>query len=296
MGSEAFYPEESPTRLVRVDPFWIDPYPVTNAQFAEFVSATEYRTFAEMPPDPKDYPGLDPRLVAPGSLVFRMPEGPVLLGDWTNWWEFCVGADWRHPSGPESSIEEIMDHPVVHVNYDDALAYANWKGRALPTEAEWEFAARGGRDDGQEYMWGDSLLPEGPNYANFWQGEFPYQRLQSERWTRTSPVGALLSNDFGLFDMIGNVWEWTSDWYGKPGTIEKRKQGTCCTVRNPRGGSKRKSFDPCLPHMKVPRRVTKGGSHLCAENYCQRYRPAARQGQAIDSPTSHIGFRCILRK
>lgn len=294
MGSETFYPEERPLRRVKVDPFWIDETPVTNAQFAAFVAATGHKTFAEIAPDPKDYPGMDPALAQPGSLVFRKTPHPVPLNDFSQWWEFCLGADWRHPTGPDSSIEGLDDHPVVQVTYADALAYAKWAGKSLPTEAEFEFAARGGHE-GRDYAWGSELVPDGQMLANFWQGNFPYQNTLEDGFERTSPVRHFPANDYGLWDLIGNVWEWTSDWYAQPQAVEKKKPGACCTIPNPRGGRKADSFDPCSPQVKIGRRVLKGGSHLCAENYCQRYRPAARQAQAIDTSTSHIGFRCVVR-
>ncbi|WP_120075437.1 formylglycine-generating enzyme family protein [Aurantiacibacter odishensis] len=295
MGSEDFYPEEQPLRRVRVDSFWMDATPVTNGDFAKFVTATGYRTFAEIPPDPEDYPGMDPQLAQPGSLVFVRPGHPVPLSDWSQWWHFGLGADWTHPLGPESSIDGMEDHPVTHVTYADALAYAEWARKSLPTEAEWEYAARGGHDDGRHYQWGDELAPEGKMLANYWQGAFPNENTYEDGWERTSPVRTFPANDYGLYDTIGNVWEWTRDWFAMPKPIKKINASACCTIDNPRGAAKRESFDPCNPGMKIARRVTKGGSHLCAENYCRRYRPAARQGQAIDTSTSHIGFRCIFR-
>jgi formylglycine-generating enzyme required for sulfatase activity len=295
MGEESFYPEERPLRRVKVDPFWIDPTPVTNRQFAAFVADTNYKTFAETPPNPKDYPGLDPEMAHAGSLVFRKPVGPVGLNDWTQWWQFCVGASWRHPQGADSSLEGLDDHPVVHVTHQDAKAYAEWAGKTLPTEAEWEFAARGGHDDGRAYQWGAELAPEGRMLANYWQGAFPVENTAEDGWETSSPVRSFPANDYGLYDMIGNVWEWTHDWYVQPKAVEKKKGSACCAVSNPRGGAKGDSYDPHAPGMKIARRVTKGGSHLCAENYCRRYRPAARQGQPIDSSTSHIGFRCVVR-
>ncbi|MBX3592842.1 formylglycine-generating enzyme family protein [Sphingomonas sp.] len=294
MGSEKFYPEERPLRRVRVDGFWMDETPVTNRQFAEFVEATGYVTVAEIAPDPRDYPGMDPALAQPGSLVFRRTDRPVTLDDFSQWWSFTLGADWRHPLGPGSDLTGLDDHPVVHVGHPDALAYAEWAGKALPSEAEWEYAARGGHD-GREYAWGDDLAPGGAMMANYWQGMFPFANLMTDGWERTSPVRSYAANDYGLHDLIGNVWEWTCDWYAQPRAADKKKPGACCVIDNPRGGRRAESFDPCMPGMKVARRVIKGGSHLCAENYCQRYRPAARQGQAIDTSTSHIGFRCIVR-
>jgi formylglycine-generating enzyme required for sulfatase activity len=295
MGSNSFYPEESPARRVRVDPFWIDETPVTNREFARFVEATGYVTFAEMAPDPADYPGMDPALAVAGSLVFVPPGGPVSLSDWSRWWQFRPGAQWRHPQGPGSSLAELEDHPVVHVAHADAAAYARWAGKTLPTEAEWEFAARGGQE-GWDYQWGDELAPGGAMLANYWQGAFPGQNTAEDGWAGTSPVRSYPPNDFGLFDMIGNVWEWTADWYAMPKPMEKQRPGACCTIPNPRGAAKRESIDPAFPDLAIARRVTKGGSHLCAENYCRRYRPAARQGQPIDSTTSHIGFRSIVRR
>lgn len=294
MGSEAFYPEERPLRRVKLDDFWIDAAPVTNRHFAEFVAATGHVTFAEIAPDPADYPGMDPALAQPGSLVFRKTDRPVRLDDFSQWWEFCIGANWRCPTGPGSSITGLEDHPVVHVTYSDALAFAKWAGKALPTEAEFEFAARGGHEQ-QEFAWGSELMPEGKLLANFWQGQFPFENSLEDGWERTSPVKHFPPNGYGLFDMIGNVWEWTSDWYAEPRPIAKQKPSSCCTISNPRGARKAESFDPCMPHFKIARRVIKGGSHLCAENYCQRYRPAARHPQAIDTSTSHVGFRCVKR-
>lgn len=294
MGSDRHYPEEAPVRAVRVDPFWIDETPVTNAQFARFVEATGHETTAEIPPDPKDYPGLDPAMARAGSLVFEKPVGPVDLRDVAAWWEFRFGADWRAPLGPGSSIAGLEDHPVVHVTHADAAAYAAWAGKRLPTEAEWEFAARGGLD-GADYAWGDDLAPGGAMLANYWQGRFPLVNLLTDGWERTSPVRSYPANGHGLYDMIGNVWEWTADWYGARQAQDKRRDGPCCTIENPRGGRRDQSYDPANPVAKIGRKVVKGGSHLCADNYCQRYRPAARRPQAVDSSTSHIGFRCIAR-
>ncbi len=294
MGSDRFYPEEAPVRRVTVDSFRIEATPVTNRQFAAFVEATGHTTFAEIPPDPHEYPGMDPALAKPGSLVFRRTKAAVKLDDWSQWWEFCLGANWRHPTGPESTLAGLEDHPVVHVAYSDALAYARWAGKGLPTEAEWEFAARGGHDDGRDYAWGNELAPGGEVLANYWQGLFPFSKTVDE-WERTSSVRRYKPNGYGLYDMIGNVWEWTSDWFGVPRASKTKKYRACCAIENPRGVRKRESFDPRMPAVKMGRRVLKGGSHLCAENYCQRYRPSARQPQAIDTSTSHIGFRCLVR-
>jgi sulfatase modifying factor 1 len=292
MGSERFYPEERPRRRVRVAGFWIDETPVTNREFAAFVAATGYRTFAEVAPDPADYPGLPPELARAGSLVFERPRGPVDLNDFRQWWKFRFGAKWSEPLGADSSIAELLDHPVVHIAYVDAEAYAKWAGKELPTEAEWEYAARGGLQ-GIEFAWGNELAPNGQMLANFWQGEFPWDNRLLDGWERTSPVRVFPPNGFGLFDMIGNVWEWTADWYSTGADVPK---GRCCTPSNPRGCREYESYDPCTPDVKIGRKVLKGGSHLCAPNYCQRYRPAARYPQPIDTSTSHVGFRCIIRE
>lgn len=293
MGSEKFYPEERPQRRVKVDSFWIDETPVTNRQFAEFIAATGHRTFAEIAPDPADYPGMPAAMARPGSLVFRKTARPVDRNDFTQWWEFTFGAEWRHPLGPGSSIEGLEDHPVVHIAYEDAEAYAAWAGKSLPSEAEWEYAARGGLQDA-EYAWGDALAPDGAMLANYWQGQFPFANDLLDGWERTSPVRTFAPNGFGLYDMIGNVWEWTGDWYALP-RISRKADGGCCVPSNPRGGPERESYDPCSPALRIGRKVLKGGSHLCAPNYCQRYRPAARHPQSIDTSTSHIGFRCVIR-
>ena len=294
MGSDRFYPEEAPVRKVRVDSFWIDEAPVTNRGFARFVEATGYRTVAEIAPDPRDYPGMDPDMAKAGSLLFHRTSGPVDLYDYSQWWQFSFGTDWRHPHGPDSDLEGLWDHPVVHVAFADAEAYARWAGKALPTEAEWEFAARGGMD-GADYVWGDELAPGGQMLANYWQGAFPYGNTLEDGYERTSPVRNYPANGYGLFDMIGNVWEWTTDWFAQP-RVERKAKGSCCVPANPRGGTKRESLDPANPAIPIPRKVLKGGSHLCAANYCQRYRPAARHAQAVDSSTSHIGFRCVVRE
>ena len=294
MGSERFYPEEAPTRRVRVEPFWIDETPVTNAQFAAFAAATGHTTVAETAPDPADYPGMPAEMAAPASLVFQRPAGRVALSDLGQWWRFTFGANWRRPLGPGSSIEGLDDHPVVHVAYADALAYADWAGKALPSEAEWEYAARGGLD-GADYAWGAELAPAGRMLANYWQGAFPSVNTLLDGWERTSPVRSYSANGFGLHDMIGNVWEWTADWYGLP-SVPQKAPGACCVAPDPRGGQETHSFDPATPRVRIGRKVLKGGSHLCAPNYCQRYRPAARYPQPVDTSTCHVGFRCIIRR
>lgn len=292
MGSDKHYPEERPVQRVSVDGFWMDRTPVTNESFERFVRETGHVTVAEIPPNPADYPGAIKELLSPGALVFIKPPQRVDLRDIRNWWHFVLGADWRHPQGPQSTLEGRSQHPVVQIAYADAEAYAIWAGKALPTEAEWEFAARGGLD-GAEYAWGNELTIGGKYMANFWQGEFPWQNLEADGFEGTSPVGAFPPNGYGLVDMIGNVWEWTTDWYTPRASSEPPK--SCCAPRNPRGGPEDKSYDPHQPHIRIPRKVIKGGSHLCAPNYCRRYRPAARFPEPIDTSTSHLGFRCIVR-
>lgn len=290
MGSDHRYPEEAPVHRVQVDGFWMDATPVTNAQFQAFVEATGYVTFAELPPRPEDYPGAPKELLRAGSLVFFKPPGPVDLRNILNWWRYVPGANWRQPLGPGSSIEGLEQHPVVHISYTDAEAYARWAGKALPTEAEWEWAARGGLE-GAEYAWGNEFMPEGRPMANTWQGRFPWENLLEDGYERTSPVGAFPPNGYGLYDMIGNVWEWTTDWYRPRHPAEAAKP--CCIPRNPGGGDKEASYHPAEPD--IPRKVLKGGSHLCAPDYCRRYRPAARYPEPIDTTTSHLGFRCLRR-
>jgi formylglycine-generating enzyme required for sulfatase activity len=287
MGSERFYPEEGPVRTVAVSGFWIDEHPVTVAEFRRFVKATGYVTVAERPPNPEEYPEADPDLLHPGSLVFHGADGPVNLRDVSNWWSYVLGAEWRHPEGPASTLHGRDRHPVTHVAAADADAYAVWAGKALPTEAEWEYAARGGLE-GATYTWGDDFAPKGRMMANTWQGEFPWQNLVTDGFEGTSPVKSFPSNGYGLYDMAGNVWEWTSDYYAAAADDE---HPACCSPStapeaSPLAGQ---------PGANIPRRVIKGGSHLCAPNYCLRYRPAARQGEAVDTSTSHIGFRCVVR-
>jgi formylglycine-generating enzyme len=289
MGSDNHYPEEGPAHEVSVDGFWIDATPVTNAQFQRFVATTGHVTVAEQTPNAADYPGAKPELLVPASAVFRRPEHRVDLRNHYNWWTYVPGADWRHPLGPESSLDGRDDHPVVHVAYADAAAYARWAGKKLPTEAEWEIAARGGL--ATEFAWGDELHPDGRFMANTWQGEFPIHNALSDGFETTSPVRHFPPNGFGLYDMIGNVWEWTTDWYS---TRHRAKGHGCCVLVNPRGGERETSYDPQVP-VRIPRKVMKGGSYLCAPNYCRRYRPAARMAQPIDTSTCHLGFRCVIR-
>jgi formylglycine-generating enzyme required for sulfatase activity len=228
-----------------------------------------------------------------GSLVFSPPDHPVDLRNFANWWSFTFGANWRRPSGKGSAIRGLDDHPVVHIAYSDALAYATWAGKELPTEAEWEFAARGGLD-GAEYAWGGEFTPGGRHMANTWQGEFPRQNLNQDGFERTSPVTAFPANGYGVHDMIGNVWEWTTDWYSPRHEADALK--ACCIPENPRGAREDASYDPRMSNIRIPRKVIKGGSHLCAPNYCRRYRPAARHAEPIDTSTNHVGFRCIVRR
>jgi len=293
MGSDRFYPEEQPTHEVAVDGFWIDPHPVTNGEYSRFVAETGYRTIAERPLDAKDFPGAPAENLLPGSMLFQMTRGPVPLDDYTRWWVWAPGTSWRRPRGPSDLADAPGAHPVVHVAYEDALAYATWAGKDLPTEAEWEFAARGGLH-GMDFVWGPDEKPGGPPLANTWQGEFPWQNLQLDGYTFTSPVGTYPPNGYGLFDMAGNVWEWTSDWYvpSRAGVLIR----PCCGIPvNPRISSPDQSYDLRDPRFRIPRRVVKGGSHLCAPSYCLRYRPAARQAQAEDTGMSHLGFRCVRR-
>lgn len=290
MGSDHHYPEESPAHRVTVDGFWIDQFPVTNRQFQRFVKETRYITLAERSPKVEDYPGALPELLVPGSLVFQQPSGPVELHH-SQWWNYVPGANWRHPEGPGSSIKGREDHPVVHIACEDAEAYAAWAGKTLPTEAEWEFAALGGLEEAT-YAWGDELMPGGKMMANFWLGEFPWQNLKSHR-PGTTAVASYPSNGYGLYDMIGNVWEWTANWYQDHHLANKLN--SCCGSVNSGGCSREDSVDPSRPDFEMPRRVLKGGSFLCAANYCRRYRPAARHPEMIDTSTCHIGFRCVVR-
>jgi formylglycine-generating enzyme required for sulfatase activity len=292
MGSDHHYAEEAPSHRVTVDEFWIDRTPVTNRQFKAFVKATGYVTTAQIVPDPENYPGARPEMIYAGSLVFSPLPRVNNLQDWSQWWTLMKGADWRHPYGPKSNINVLDHHPVVHVSYGDALVYAEWAGKALPTEAEWEFAARGGLD-GEEFAWGDELTPGGKHMANTWQGNFPNQNSRDDGYERTSPVTAFPPNGYGVYDMIGNVWEWTADWWSARHEGDANK--ACCIPQNPRGASETASYDPSQPDIKIPRKVLKGGSHLCAPNYCRRYRPAARHAEPIDTSTSHVGFRCVKR-
>ena len=295
MGSDKHYPEEKPVHRVTVDGFWIDKYQVTNKAFRDFVSATKYTTVAERPLNQAEFPSVPEEDLVPGSMVFQKRNESVDLRNYANWWRWIKGASWRHPQGPDSTINGLDDHPVVHVAYEDAEAYAKWAGKELPTEAEWEFAARGGLD-GMDFTWGNEDTQLTKPRANTWQGEFPYQNLLIDKYEGTSPVGSFEPNGYGLFDMAGNVWEWTSDWYVPHLDESATKVKSCCTASmNPKMTSPEYSYDPRQPQFKIPRKVVKGGSHICAPNYCLRYRPAARQPQMIDTGMTHIGFRCIIR-
>lgn len=291
MGSDRHYAEERPAHPMVVPGFAIDDTCVTNAEFAAFVQATGYVTVAERPLDPALYPGAKPQMLQPGSLVFHMTEGPVDTSDYRNWWSWVPGACWHHPEGPGSSIADRADHPVVQVAFEDAAAFAAWAGKALPTETEWEYAARGGLD-GTEFAWGDELAPGGTHLANTWQGPFPWRNFAADGFERTCPVRSFPPNGYGLFEMCGNVWEWTTDWFASR-HLPQSGQPTCCGAG--RGATLEGSYDPAQPTIRIPRKVVKGGSFLCAPNYCRRYRPAARHAQMIDSGMSHIGFRCISR-
>lgn len=282
MGSNDRYPEERPIKRASVGSFWIDRHEVTNAQFAAFVAATGYKTVAERGLSEKDYPNLPPEARAPGSMVFFEPPKNARINttDISEWWRYVPGADWRHPNGPQSSIAGKDNHPVVHVAYADAEAYAKWLNRSLPTEAEWEYAARGGLN-GAEFAWGDEQTPDGQWMANSWQGFFPFEDDASDGYHGTAPVGCFPPNGYGLFDTIGNVWEWATDWYRAGHRFADGQT-------NPTGP------DQMMMTAGGPRRVIKGGSWLCAANYCARYRPAARQPQEVDLGASHIGFRTVL--
>ncbi len=288
MGSDSHYPEERPAHDVAVEGFVLGATAVTNAEFGRFVEATDYVTVAERPLDPAEFPGAPAENLAAGSMVFTMTSGPVDLRHLSQWWTWTLGACWRHPEGLGSGIETRSDHPVVHVAYEDAETYAEWAGRRLPTEAEWEFAARGGLE-GMAFAWGDEPVPGGKYLANFWQGDFPWRNDEADGFTRTAPVGSFPPNGHGLFEMTGNVWEWTTDWYADHHDADPDKP--CCVPTNPRGPSVEASFDPRQPQFAIPRKVIKGGSFLCADSYCQRYRPAARRPQMIDTGMSHLGFR-----
>lgn len=290
MGCAEFYPEEKPVHVASVDTFWMDRHLVTVAEFRRFVAATGYVTVAERAPDPTDYPNAIPDSLVPGALVFTMPQWPVEMDDWRQWWAYLAGADWRHPRGPQSSVLGQEMHPVTQVAYEDAAAYAAWAGKSLPTETEWEFAARGGLE-GAAYAWGDEFMPLNRQMANTWHGEFPWEFAPGPRRNErpgTTPVCMFPANGYGLYDMTGNVWEWTTDYF----SADHSTRASVGAPHNPQIIDLPADEFP----ERFPRRVTKGGSHLCAPNYSLRYRPAARQGQTEDTATCHLGFRCVVRE
>ncbi len=283
-------PDARPVHRVHVDGFWMDATEVTNAEFAGFVAATGHVTIAERTPKPEDYPGAPPEALVAGSVVFVPPARPVLLNNSLAWWRYVPGADWRHPEGPDSSIAGRERHPVVHIAYDDAEAYARWAGKRLPTEAEWEFAARGGLA-GQSYTWGGDLQPGDRWMANIWQGPFPHGGTPDDGFARSAPAAAFPANAYGLHDMAGNVWEWTSDWY-RPDTYERQLAAAkSAMLRNPRGPAQAESFDPQEPGLA--KRVQRGGSFLCTDQYCTRYMTGSRGKGAPDTGSNHLGFRCV---
>ena len=279
MGSQEF-PDALPEHLVSVAGYWLDEHEVTNRQFSEFVEATGYKTVAEQPLDPAEFPTVPAEDLKSGSIVFSPPPGPVPLNNHLQWWSYVPGANWRHPEGPESDISNRMDHPAVHIAWDDAVAYAKWAGKRLPTEAEWEFAARGGLDR-QHFCWGNELRPGDHWQSNIWQGNFPNENTAGDGFRTTAPVGTFAKNGYGLFDMSGNVWEWCADWY-QPNYYQTSP------ANNPPGPDE--SFDPQEPG--IPKRVQRGGSFMCADSYCKRYVPGARGKGEPKSAAGHIGFRC----
>ena len=279
-------PDALPMHVVKVDGFWMDTTPVTNAAFEKFVKATGYLTIAERPPDPKDFPGAPPEMLVPGSAVFTPPHHEVSLDTPLQWWRYGKGASWKQPEGPGSNVVDRQNHPVVHIAWEDAMAYAKWAGKRLPTEAEFEFAARGGLDRNL-YSWGNELKPGGKWPANIWQGRFPVENRVEDGYAATSPVRAFPPNGYGLYDVGGNVWQWCSDWY-RPDYFASFKSSST-PVDNPIGPDD--SFDPQEPG--IPKRVQKGGSFLCSDAYCTRYLVGSRGKGATDSGSSNVGFRCV---
>ncbi|MCS6853059.1 MAG: formylglycine-generating enzyme family protein [Gemmataceae bacterium] len=281
--SQGLFPDAEPVHEVELDGFWMDETEVTNAQFARFVEETGYVTVAERAPDPAEFPGAKPELLVPGSIVYLPPKEPTSLDNYLAWWRYVPGANWRHPEGPGSDIKDRMDHPVVHVCWFDAVAYAEWAGKRLPTEAEWEYAARGGLDQ-KPYVWGEERNPSGRWMANNWQGDFPNTNSALDGYKTTAPVRSFPPNGYGLYDMSGNVWEWCSDWY-RPDYYRMSPR------KNPQGPDGASSFDPLEPG--IPKRVQRGGSFMCADSYCIRYMPAGRGKGEPKSAAWHIGFRCV---
>ncbi len=281
MGSDSGQNDEKPVHKVTLDGYWMDKTEVTNEQFDKFVKATGYVTLAERKPSAEDFPGVDPAVLVPGSVVFSAPDHSVPLDNHMEWWRYVAGASWRKPEGPESDLKGREKHPVVHICFEDALAYCKWAGKRLPTEAEWEYASRGGMDQ-QDYMWGKEQTPDGKWQANIWQGDFPVRNSLTDGFAATSPARSFPANGYGLYDMAGNVWEWCSDWY-LPDYYAKSPS------HNPKGPNT--SYDPNEPG--VMKKVTRGGSYLCNESYCIGYRPSARMKTTPDTGLSHTGFRCV---
>ena len=285
-GGHDAMPDARPIHRVSVDGFWMDKTEVTNGQWEKFVTATGYRTIAEIAPTKEEFPTAPPENLVAGSTVFTPTPGPVPLTDMFQWWRYQKGADWRHPEGPESSIKGREKYPVVHIAYPDAVAYAKWAGKRLPTEAEWEFAARGGRT-GQVYAWGDELKPGGKWMANIYEGKFPVKDTGEDGFIGLAPVAQFRANDYGLYDVAGNVWEWCSDWYRAD--YYKQLADAGGVARNPQGPDS--PFDPAEPTEK--KRVHKGGSFLCTDQFCTRYMVGTRGKGEVTTGANHLGFRCV---
>jgi len=288
MGSdEPMFRDARPWHRVYLDPFWIDQTLVTNQQFVDFVRQTHYVTVAEQTPRPEDFPGAPPENLVAGSVVFSPPDHPVNLNDHLQWWSYVKGANWRHPQGPKSDLKGKAKHPVVHIAYADAEAYCKWQGKRLPTEAEFEFAERGGLDR-KPYAWGNEFRPGGRFMANTFEGHFPDKNTGEDGYVTTSPVATFPANGYHLYDMAGNVWEWTSDWYRPDYYQTLADSGT--VARNPQGPPD--SFDPSEPG--VAKKVHRGGSFLCTDQYCSRYKVGGRGKGEPDTGTNHLGFRCVM--
>lgn len=275
------FPDAQPVHKVRVNGFYMDEHEVTNAEYAAFVKATNYVTVAERKLNPKDYPGVPPESLVPGSGVFSPPNHKVSLADPLQWWEYVPGASWRHPFGPNSSIDNMPNNPAVHISYEDAVAYAKWAGKRLPTEAEWEYAARGGRGN-QPYYWGNELKPDGKWMANIYQGDFPNNNTAEDGYAGIAPVKSFPPNPYGLYDMEGNVWEWCNDFY-RPDYYQHSP------ANNPKGPSD--SYDPDEPN--AVKRVQRGGSFICSDQYCIRYKAGSRGKGEVQSGSNNLGFRCV---